>query len=697
MDNEEKVVSREEPEIDDKRKALVAEWCAKMLAAEKHHEPVFKRMRSDMTYARLGGDKAWVDGKNYVVPVTNRHVNNTVSKMYARNPRAEAKRRKRLMYRLWDGSPQMVQSAMQALQMPPAVNPTTGMSVPNPATTQAMALLQEIQEVDQQNHMLSKVGLTLEVLFNYYTSEQEPNFKLQMKQLVRRARVTGVGYLWLGFQRLLEPKPDVVAQLEDVTSKITMLERLAADAADGEIKDNDASLEQLRLLYQDLQRDKDIIVREGPVFDFPRSTEILVDPDCRQLKGFIGARWVARKFDMTPAKVQEVYKVDVRSGFRPYMADKEGNATAVDDAEGREKGKARVYEVYDKHAQQTFTLCDGWKNFLIEPQTPKCQLERFWPVYVLTFNDIEDEDEIYPPSDVHLIKHAQDGINSSRQGLREHRHANRPWYAAVRGKLEDVDKKNLADHPAHAIIEVNALATGEHIDGVLQAYKGVQIDPNLYETGSYMEDIYRTVGAQETQFGGTSGATATETSIAEAGRLTDTSSNEDDLNEFLSDVARGAGQIMLYELDQATVQKIAGPGAVWPEMNRQQIAEEIELVVKAGSSGRPNRAAELANMERGMPFLIQMPGVNPMVLGEKYANLLELDSDELFVPGLPSITAANSVAGKGGAEPGTGDPQSDPNAQGAEGAANTEQPPGHEPGAQPAFPADTSGAPVGAS
>ena len=43
------------------------------------------------------------------------------------------------------------------------------------------------------------VGKTLECLFSYYTDEEEPNFVVQMKQLVRRTKVCGVGYMWLSF------------------------------------------------------------------------------------------------------------------------------------------------------------------------------------------------------------------------------------------------------------------------------------------------------------------------------------------------------------------------------------------------------------------------------------------------------------------------------------------------------------------
>src|SRR3546814_1973766 len=84
--------------------------------------------------------------------------------------------------------------------------------------------------------------------------------------------------------------------------------------------------------------------------------------------------------------------------------------------------------------------------------------------------------------------------------------------------------------------------------------------------------------------------------------------NVDDLDEFLTEVARATGQLMLLELDEATAKRIAGEGAVWPALSREDVISEIFLTVKAGSSGRPNKAAEIANRELAFPFVVQLQG-----------------------------------------------------------------------------------------
>ena len=46
----------------------------------------------------------------------------------------------------------------------------------------------------------------------------------------------------------------------------------------------------------------------------------------------------------------------------------------------------------------------GYDDFLKEPAAPDLTLETFWPVFALVCNEVEHTKEIYPPSDVHLMR-----------------------------------------------------------------------------------------------------------------------------------------------------------------------------------------------------------------------------------------------------------------------------------------------------
>lgn len=691
------LVRREpDPNQPDANRAFVAELAEWVRQAKAHHKRAFDRMREDMDFALRGADKEWVAGDNYVANITLRQVRARVSALYAKNPRIVARRRKRLDFAMWDEKPESFQMAAGAAM---GVGPD-GMSPVMPEQQmQAMALMQDVQQGVAERLMYERVAKTLELAATYYINEQEPRFKPQAKQLIRRVATCGVGYFKLNYQRIMEPDPDLNSKIADFTERLQHLERLIADAADEEFDEYCAEMEELRLAIASLQENPEIIVREGPLFTFPMSTAVIPDPNCRQLKGWIGQKRMAEEFILTPHQIQELYGVDVSKAFTPYsklnphdaMNPHRRNWAFVPSGDSQRDAKdqyAVVWEIYDAPTGLVFTVCDGYPEFLTPPARPRVQVEQFFPFWPVTFNDVEHHDEIFPPSDVRLMRHMQEERNRSRQMLREHRFANRPTYVTPSGAFEEEDKAKLQNHPANAILEMQGLDVGEKIADKIQALPTTPIDPNLYETGPFEQDLLQTIGTHEAHLGGTSGDTATEAAIAEGAKMSSDADARDELDDVLSEVMRAMGQVMLMEIAPETIRKIVGPGAVWPQLSRREIAEEIQLEIEAGSSGRPNKAQELANAERITPLLLQIPGVNPTWLAKQLLIRMDekLDLTDALIDGLPSILAMNAAA-KAPAQPSTGDPASDPGQQGDKGGDNApkgQQRPG---GPQPAMPA----------
>jgi len=656
--NEEMMIDtadEERQEPTQRRSALVSQWLAKVKHAKKFHEKSFKQMRTDMDAVLNGYDAKNWSGDNYVANILQRHVQQRTAALYAKNPKAVAKRRNRMSYEFWDGDAETLAQAFMASE----ASSQNGLPVP----PEASMIIQDYMNGKNESQMLDNVAKTLENLFDYYMKEQQPAFKAQMKALVRRVITTGVGFVKVGFQRDVDRAPEVAAKIADVQAQVDFLRRVAQEAQKGEIQKDDPEIEELMLSMQTLLEEPMITIREGLVFDFPEANSIIVDPRCRQLRGFVGAEWIAHEMYLTPDEVKEIYDVDLKDKYRTY--DMKGRSTgpydeyrqrsSYDDinGEGAPDGLVQIFEVYDRKTGVQYCLADGHNDFLREPMGPDVKVETFWPIFSLVFNEIEHKDHLYPPSDISLLMPMQHEYNRARQGLREHRRANRPKYAAPAGVLEDADKEKLATHPANAVIELQALAAGQKVNDVIQPVGQIGIDPNLYEVRTIFDDIQLVVGAQEAQFGGLSRATATETSIAESARMSTMGANVDELDSFMSEMTRAAGQVVLANLSIDEVKKIVGPGAVWPEMTRDQIMEEIYLEIEAGSTGKPNRAAELANIERIMPFLLQIPGIDPKWLAKELLKRLDdkLELDSAFADKIPSIVAMNQAQ-----QPGTGDP-----------------------------------------
>jgi hypothetical protein len=676
---ETRVMEREPSQPSEARQALVKRWLDDIATARRHWDKDFKRMRRNMKFA---GGKQWPGQKDeddrFMVNLVQRVIKSTVSSLYAKNPTVVAKRRPKLDFVLWDGSPESVMQAQQLILMSTqqqaqgAAMTDAGMAPPPADPAQmilvegAKQLLADVQQGMERRNMLDKIGKTLVACVHYYLAENDPTFKLQMKQMVRRARTTGVGYVKLGFQRLMELSPAQTAKINDMAERLATIGRLAADLQDGGVDPYSAEAEELRLATAAIQSKPEIILREGLVFGFPGSTRIIPSVSTEKLMGWVGSEWLAEEVLMTPNRIKEVYGVDVGQSFTAYKT--LGGSPAGGETRRAASSKvgalACVYIVQDKQTGMELVVCEGYPDFLQEPGSPPIFIEQFFNVFAVTFNDVEDEGELFPKSDVELLWHIQKEYNRMGEAERQHRIANRPLYLSPDGSISEDEVESLSGYPAHAVIRVQGLEKGRPATDLLAPVQKIGVDPNLYMREPLFADMQRVTGNAEANLGGTGNASATESNIAEGSRQGSLGLDSDDLDEMLTALFRAAGNVLLTELSAETVKEIAGPGAVWPELSREEIAKEMWLEVKGGSSGRPNQARDAATFERLYPLLVQVPGISPRWLAEKAIGLADddVDLEDAFIEGMPSIMAQNAIK-----QPGTGNPATDPNSQGDHG------------------------------
>ena len=670
------IEEEEDKEPTQRREALVTHLLERVRTAKEYHAKAFKQMKVDMDAVYKGYTGNNWDDEKYVANILQRHVHQRTSALYSKNPSPVASRRKRMDYKVWDGSEETMENALGGI----AKAQVQGMQ-PNP---QDIAIEEDYKQVKIEHKKFDKVAECLVMLFEYFMDEQHPTFKSQMKALVRRVITTSVGFVKVGYQRDVDRLPDISSKMSDVQAQVDHLRRIAEEAEKGDIEQDDAEMEELMLSLESLKNEPLSIIQEGLVFDFPECDSIIVDPMCRLLRGFVGASWVAHEMYLSTEEIKEIYDTDVSESFLSY--DMKGNQTSggsgqsstynyfSSGVENPREGLALVWEIYDKNAGLLYVVCDGYNDFLVEPEAPPIKLETFWPFFALTFNEIEHKDLLYPPSDIKLLAPMQHEYNRARQGLREHRRANRPKYAAPAGMLEEEDKEKLRNPPANAVLDLQALAAGQKVNDVLQPIQQIGIDPNLYEVKTIFDDVQLVVGQQEANFGQISKGTATETSIAESSRMSAIGANVDDLDSFMSEITRAAGQVLLLEMSKEEVIAICGPGAVWPEFRKEDVLNEIYLQIEAGSTGKPNKAAELQNIERIIPFLIQIPGIDPKFLGRELLKRLDdkMDLTDALIDKLPSIVAQNMMQGANAQAQARGG--APPEAQGGQGGNNAQLP-----------------------
>ena len=595
---------------DEVEKKLVTKKIGIIKADRKHHEKAYKQMREDMYVARVGAPKDW-PSTFYVANIAGRHVNQKTAALYAKNPKAIARRRERLDFTIWDENEQTLMQALQIVMQAAAapLDPMTGQAVPapmNPMMAQAMALVQDYEQGMQRRQQVEKIGKTLELLFDYYTKEQTPvDFKTSMKQLVRRATTCGVGYLELGFQREMDEDPQVTQRISDFTAQLRRLEHMAAEVDESDAdEDKEVERREIELTLKSLQEQQYVLVREGLIFDFPDSTSVIPDKMCRNLTGFVGARWVTIQYLYTTEEVEQMFNVELGKNYRAYseageIVNEDQGSLNLDDGEARKGDLVCVWKHYDKQAGLVYLLCDGYEGFLRDPAAPDVYVDDFWPLYALTFNEVEDPACLFPPSDVRLMWSMVLEYLRARQGQAEHRKAARPRFVTFDGMLDDDAKKALGEADAFSVTELQSTPDND-IGKILQAVQVPGVDPNLYETNQFMTDIQLTVGAQEAQFGAVAKATATESSIAEGSRIASVDSNVDDLDAFLTRVARASGQVLLRDpaAEAARVQAEANAKAVAGENKAKADTRLLgDLVAELGL-----QSTMIAPMTRGTQF-----------------------------------------------------------------------------------------------
>jgi hypothetical protein len=223
---------------------------------------------------------------------------------------------------------------------------------------------------------------------------------------------------------------------------------LQEDVESGEIESTDAEMAELRESMAALQNEPEILIREGLIFDYPRSTKVIPDQLCKTLVGFIGSRHITIEYEYTLQEVRELFDgADLKecASFTPdgkAFGEVAGDTDSTKTATRRSMRKAAASCASGSTTTSRAALCiTSQKDTTIFARAGGAGRvrRRFWPVYALTFNEVESEDELFPPSDVHLLLDMQNEHNRSRQGKREHREAARPRWVYPNGAIDEED------------------------------------------------------------------------------------------------------------------------------------------------------------------------------------------------------------------------------------------------------------------
>lgn len=682
--------------------ALVKYFTDWMRDTRDFWSPVFDQIRKNIDF--VGGDQ-WDEGKcsdeHYQVNMTQRQLNQGVASIYAKNPTVTVERKQRLEHTVWDGSleqlqqakAQIEQAAMLALDAAKA-----GIGAPAPPA-EAAAIVTDYANGLKRKKLADNIAETLEKLITFEMEEQRPDFNGQMKSLVLREKIAGAAFLGVQFQRETETVPNtsqnqtgVIEKMRAIQAKARELQR--EDATDAE---SSACAEELRLmtasLETQLQGEDAKVLREGVVFDFKPTTSILVDQACRCLHEFVGAPRIAELFYLTPGQIEEQWQVDVKKDGvvrygedgqelnpKPKKGGKKAKSADANSGEWPDEARACVAIIYDKTKQLRYVICDGYDDFLEEPEMPWPPVKGFWPIVTLKLRRVEVEKNkpnegltIYGQSDVDLLRPMQQELNRSQEGKREHRIGNRPGYLFKEGMIDKNEAARISSMPANNGLALKNVPADVDLRSVIIPKVTVPIDPALYEKETVMNDVYLAVGSQAANIGAQGrNEKATGQAIAEQSRIQGVSSEVDEIDKFLTEALRVAGEMLLQGITPETAKRKVGIGAVWPSTRRaagmqsdpgvitiDDCLEQFVVKIEAASSGRANQALDIANFKEMQPMLLAMAqalGLSIEPLLKHAAKIMDFKFDieawlasKATMAAMQPGTGPQPVAGTGGA------------------------------------------------
>lgn len=669
------------PPQDRSMAALVIELTDWATDERKFWKPIHRRIWQEQRFA---AGRQWINSKkqteeveDYIGDMIQQLVNRKTAALYAKNPMPQAQVKDRMNFTVWDGKQQTIdachqligQIAPQAMQAHEAE--LSGQQVPPPPPQMAQDL-QKAQEIltDYNNGMqakalLEKVSTTGELLIKQQWDAQSPDILVCGKQAVSQIITSRVAFIKVMYQREMESIPAETANDMTYDDQLATLQAKLEELKSDQMTPDDPKNAEAELLKESIVKRKSEMAaaretpsEEGIVLDWLSATSVIVDRRCKCLKEFIGAHRIAHEIMMTVEECEAKFKVSLKdSGAKLYSNNKEGwdsedrTDYEIDDkiaGKNYSKCKVCVWGIEDKDTGLQYWVCDGVKNFLKEPETNSPEVNRFWSIVPVTFNaqviennDPEDDVTIFPRSDTRLMMPMQINVNVAGNEKRKHRAANRPAWTGVKSKFTSSggvsDLEKLArPRDAHDVLMLENLMPGEKIADFIQPLPKQPFDQWLYDNGQDTQAMMQATGMQASDIGEQRpDEKATGQNIAAQARATSESSNIDDLNFAFSTVAQMCWEMLIKEMPLATVKKLVGVGATWPEVNRDEIADAIYFKIEAGSMGRPNQQANLQKLQVVMPQLIQLFGImgkNPeplakMLLKEMDSNI---DLDELL-------------------------------------------------------------------
>jgi hypothetical protein len=535
----------------------------------------------------------------------------------------------------------------------------------------------EEQVEDQSYGALQKFCATLTVVLNRMLI-RDGALKRRITRTIPSAMTAGVAWIKLTYQRDYWQDPLAKNRLNDAQDNLAQLRTLTERIERG---DADTQAEEARLEQQiaALEAQVDVIRSEGLVLDFVRDDDVLIlDDGLTTFSEYPQADEIAHQIWMTCERFEE------RFGKKP-SGTRYGDKR--DKSEGEPKGAGhrgkrpqfvRVFEIWSRRDMTIYTMEFGARDWARPPYRPARTGRRWYPFFALFWNELDGQ--FHPVSDVEQWTGLADEYNAMRTQLAQARRDNKSGFVyRLGGALTDDDVQNIANRPSSGMVGVHTTGSQSPLKDELVPYPTTVIDATAYDTTPVLRDFEQTSGASDASRAAIQKAkTATEAEIQALGMQSRTAYRQDTIEDLIGEMAVHAAQVLLHELTPEQVARVAGPGYVWPSTPSDDVSDLVQVRIKAGSTGKPNRHQEREAWVQIAPQIVQfidkVLAYRQAGLNEQAEGVIEMLRETLrrfderidigqFFPPLPAVQPPlpqPGVPGVPGGAPGVGPTPLDP-------------------------------------
>jgi hypothetical protein len=539
---------------------------------------------------------------------------------------------------------------------------------------------------EQPNQNATYFAETLEIVIDKLW--RDGNLKTSGKKCVRSALTVGAGWLKATMLTQKVPAPQLEQSLNTLQDQVAAITAAKKEIAEGSsTEDLDTQLMELHNKIEGAQASLAKKQRHGLVVDSCRAEDVQVALNIADLADYKEADWIATaiyvpkdtlttRFSETNLTEDDLAQVETyyqQNPATPGAAEQSTLGERVDEAQfsktqpnanafgaGKATEFAKIIEFWDRRDLDVKTWVAGMKRWAVQPYSPPQASTRFYPLFYLAFFPVDGKR--HGQSLPWRLRKLADEYASCRSNQRLTRERSVTGVIFNAAAIDPEDAKKISDANQQELIAVRTAADQPLQNSFITKPVGTY-NPQLYDTSAIRSDMEALSGVQEAlqQEASLQPKTATEAQIQQQGFMSRTGADRDVLEDMLTDLAQYTAEVSTQECTVQWVQRVCGQNAFWlgpnsqtgsPGMDVEDVLTMTEISINAGTTGKPNFAADKQAWSQILPLLenslkqIRMEQLLDPELAKSYINVLRetlhrmddrLDLDDFIPTGQPPV------------------------------------------------------------